>query len=170
MADEYRGVVGALPYAFRRSDSRLFKSYVLVAGLAVALVVVLVTTGLIVLIADTAAARGGTLTVSRAFYVLVGLALVGPLLTPPLLVARGRRRGAIADGRYERRLAAAGYLFLGSIYLALVISAPPELRSSPSGALAPLVERLYALPPESALVAPLLCAGLVAAAHYASTR
>jgi uncharacterized membrane protein YuzA (DUF378 family) len=154
----YDGVLGAFPYAFRTSDSRLFRSYAVLGGLATALVVLVFGSALVTLIANTLGTVGGTFTFVRAFYITVGLAIVAPLLAPVLLVARRHRRTG-STGDYDGALGAAGYLFLLSLYLALVISAPPGARSEPPAVLAPAVETLYALPPVAALAPPLLAIG-----------
>lgn len=133
MADGYNGVPGAFPYAFRASGSWLFRSYVLASALATALVALFIALGLIVLIARTAAVEGGSLTLSRAFYAVVGLFLVAPILAPTLLVARRHRRGESPAGgdRYDPGLALAGYLFLLALYVGLVIATPAAFRTPP---------------------------------------
>jgi uncharacterized membrane protein YuzA (DUF378 family) len=155
----YGGFFGAYPYAFRQSDSRLFRSYVVLGGLLTAFVVLFFVTALVTLVANTVGTVGGTFTFVRAFYIVVGLAVVAPLAAPVLLVARRHRRvGGKAD--YDGALAASGYLFLFSLYLALVISAPPGARSDPPAAIAPLVEFLYGLSPAAGAVPPLVAIAL----------
>ncbi|WP_129112765.1 hypothetical protein [Halegenticoccus tardaugens] len=168
MADGYNGVFGAIPYALWRSDSWLFRAYVVVSTLVALAVSLLVLFALIVLIGNTAQLQGGSLTVSRAFYVIVGLFVVGPLLAPTLLVARRHRRGFARADHYDALLALAGFLFLGSLYVGLVITVPPAQQTPGVG---PAVEFLYALPAAYGLVPPLVCALLIAAVHrYASAR
>lgn len=162
----YGGLFGAFPYAFRASDSRLFRSYVVVGGLLSVVVTLLFGLALIALIGRTVGTPDGTFSFVRSFYVLVGLLAVAPLLAPVLLVARRHRRGWTVDRRYDAALAAAGYLAAVSLYLAAVISAPETLRDPPSGALAPLVAALYALPPLAGIVPPLTATALLAALHY----
>lgn len=128
MAEPYRGLLGALRFAFRESPSRLFRAYVAVAVLVTALVSLVVTLGLVDLIAATSGGRGGTLTLSRAFYVVVGLAVVVPLLAPALLVARARRRGnPVPPARYDRALGAAGLAFVVLLYAGLVVTRPASM-------------------------------------------
>jgi hypothetical protein len=165
MTDGYRGVFGAFPYAFRQSRSLLFRSYVLVGALAALAVTVLFCAGLIVLVAQTAAIEGGSLTLSRAFYVVVGLLVVAPLLAPVLLVARRHRRSIGHDARYDLVLSIAGYLFIASLYVGLVITVPAEQQAAPSGVVAPVVEALYALPQLAGVVPPLVASGLIVVAH-----
>ncbi|MFB6269909.1 MAG: hypothetical protein ABEH83_08205, partial [Halobacterium sp.] len=120
--DTYSGMLTAFPYAFRQSDSRLFRSYVVVSTLVGALVALLMANALVVLVGNTASAPGGSLTLSRTFYVVVGLFVFVPVVAPVLFVAhRYRRERSVAD-QYDAALAAAGYLFVGSVYLALVVS------------------------------------------------
>lgn len=155
----YNGVFGTYPYAFRRTESRLLKSYVVLGGLLTALVAVVFTFALVQLVANTVGAAGGTFTFVRSFYIFVGLLVVVPLMAPVLLVARRTRRGG-STRAYDRAMAAGGYLFLFSLYVMLVIAAPPDLRDAPSGATAPVVDFLYGLPPLSGIAAPLLAVGI----------
>ncbi|UVE50813.1 hypothetical protein KU306_02680 [Haloferax larsenii] len=173
MADDYGGVFGAFPYAFRHSESLVFKLYVLVGALASVIVSLFVAFGLVVLIGQTAAVPGGSLTLSRSFYVLVGLFLVAPLVAPVLFVARRHRRSG-SDSRYDLSLALAGFVFMVSIYVGLVISVPTDLQTAPQpftlgpvtiSALVPVVELLYDLPPLYGLVPPTACALLVYGVH-----
>ena len=163
----YGGVFGAYPYAFRQSDSRLFRSYVVLGGLVTAFVVLFFITALVTLVANTVGTVGGTFTFVRAFYIVVGLAVVAPLAAPVLLVARRHRRVGGKDD-YDGAVAAGGYLFLFSLYLALVISAPPGARSDPPAAIAPLVEVLYGLAPAAGAVPPLVTVvlGYLLHRHY----
>jgi uncharacterized integral membrane protein len=164
--DAYGGVFGAFPYAFRRSDSHLFRLYVLVGGLLAALLALVFGFALVVQVADTLGGPGGTFTFSRTLFILVGLLVVGPLLAPVLLVARQHRRSR-GDTRYDRLLAATGFLFLVSLYLGLVASIPASfmldgqqvVRPAPSGLLAPLQAALYALPSIASPILPV--AGMV---------
>jgi uncharacterized BrkB/YihY/UPF0761 family membrane protein len=55
-------------------------------------------------------------------------------------------------------MAVLGYLFVLTLYLALVMSVPPALQSPVEGPHAPVVETLYALPPAVGVAAPLLVA------------
>lgn len=162
--DGYSGVVGTYPYAFRRSDSRLMRSYVVLGGLLAALVAVVFVFALVQLIARTVGTTGGTFSFVRAFYILVGMAVVVPLMAPVLLVARRHRRTA-SSLAYDRALAASGYLFVLSLYLGLVISAPAQLRETPTGVGAGVVEFLYSLPPAAAAAPPLLAAAFGYAMH-----
>jgi hypothetical protein len=169
MADGYRGLFGAFPFAFRRSRSRLFRGYVVVSALAAATVSLLVALGLVVLFGETAGAAGGSLTLSRSFYVVVGLLVVAPVVAPTLLVARRHRRRESTGPEYDRLLAAAGFLFLASVYLGLVVAMPdcyvldgsrvcPE---PPAG----FLSILYTAPEAAAVAPPLLAVGLMVALH-----
>jgi uncharacterized membrane protein YuzA (DUF378 family) len=162
--EPYGGLFGAIPYALRASRSQLFKLYVIVGGLAALAVALLMTLALVSLIAQTATVAGGTLTVSRAFYVVVGLFVVGPLLAPILLVARRHRRQG-SSKRYDAALALAGFVFFISLYVGLLTSIPPGQQQPVSGALAPLIELLYALPQIWGVVPPVLAALFIAVVH-----
>jgi hypothetical protein len=144
----YGGPVGAYPYAFRASDSRLFKSYVVLGGLVTLFVVVLFTIGVVVNIANTTGGAGGTITLSRAFFILVGLSLVAPLLAPVLLVARRHRRTE-STVRYDAAMGATGFLFIFGSWAGAVVA-------SPTGA---------ALPVGAGLVPPLAAVALMWLAH-----
>jgi uncharacterized membrane protein YuzA (DUF378 family) len=165
MTDGYRGLFGAFPYAFRQSRSFVFRTYVLVGALASLAVTLLFGAGLVVLVAQTAALEGGSLTLSRAFYVVVGLFVVAPLVAPVLLVARRHRRAEGNDVRYDFTLSLAGYLFIVSLYVGLVITVPADQQTAPPAAVAPLVETLYALPQLAGVLPPLLAAAVIAVVH-----
>lgn len=160
----YGGVLGAFPYAARASDSWIFRVYVVVGGLAVVVVSTIFVLGLIVLMARTAIPRGGSLTLSRAFYVVVLLAVILPMAAPILLVAR-RRRGTGSTRRYDAAMGVAGFVVILTVYLSLLISAPEAQRESPPAILAPAVRILYDLPPIAGLVPPAIGAALVWAVH-----
>jgi hypothetical protein len=169
-ADEeraYGGLPGAFPYAFRTSDSRTFRSYAVVSALVTVGVTLLLGLALVVLIGNTVGGSGGSLTLSRSFYVLVGLLVVVPMVAPVLLVARRHRRAG-SGTRYDRRLAVAGYLFLASLYVGLVITVPPSQQTPATGPLAPVVDALYALPAIAGFVPPLVAALLIALVHRRS--
>jgi hypothetical protein len=160
----YGGLLGAFPYAFRRSDSLLFRAYVLVGGLAAALATVVFGFALVVQVANTLGGPGGTFTFSRTLFILVGLLVVAPLVAPVLFVARRHRRVG-ADVRYDRLLGATGFLFLVSLYLGAVASIPPEFMRPPEGPLGPVVTALYTVPPIAAPAVPLVGALLIYLTH-----
>jgi hypothetical protein len=168
----YGGVLGAFPYAFRTSGSVLFRLYVLVGGLLAVLAVLVFGAALVVQVAGTLGGPGGTFTFARTLFVLLGLFVVAPLIAPVLLVARRHRRTG-SDTRYDTLVAAAGVLFVVTLYLGLVASIPAEftldgetqVRPPATGPLAPLVRLLYALPPVASPVVPLLGAALILLAH-----
>lgn len=164
-AVSYSGAVGAFPYAFRESESWLLRSYVVVGGLLAALVAVLFGAALVVVVAQTAGVGGGTGTFVRAFFLTVGLVLVAPLLAPVLLVARRHRRAG-SDRRYDGALAVAGYLFVGSLYLAAVVSTPETQRESVAGALGPVVATLYGIPRIASVPLLVGAAALIGLAHW----
>jgi len=167
MADDYRGVVGAFPYAFRASDSHLFRSYVVLGGLLTVAVSLLFIAAVIGVIATTTGGRGGSLTLSRSFFAVVGLFVVVPLVAPVLFVARRHRRAGDdpADGPYDAALAAAGYLFVVALYVGLVVSIPPSQQTAPTGPLAPVVAALYSLPQLAGVVPPLVAAAVILLCH-----
>lgn len=160
----YGGLPGAFPYAFRASDSRVFRAYLLVGGGAALLVAAIVVTGVVSLVGRTAGVPGGTFTLSRAFYAVVGLLVFAPVVAPVLLVARRHRTGG-ATPRYDAALGAAGFGVLLSLYAGLVVSVPPEHQEPASGLLAPVARALYATPQELWFLPPVLGALGVYLAH-----
>jgi hypothetical protein len=163
----YSGIFGAFPYAFRHSDSRLFRAYAVVGGLAAALVAVLFVLAVVVAIANTTGGAGGTFTFSRAFFVFLMMLVIAPLVAPILAVARRHRRratpGASAPSAgYDRALAATGFLFLLALYAGLGISVPPALQEESPGAIGAF---LYSLPRAAGAVPPLAGAALIYLVH-----
>lgn len=162
--DAYGGLFSAFPYAYRASDSRLFRSFVVGGGLLSLVIALLFVLSLVVLISNTGSGTGGTFTFSRAFLLVLMLLVIGPLLAPVLFVARRHRRtGSTVD--YDRALAAGGYLFVVGLYLGLVISTPAEQERAATGALGPVLATLYALPRAAGVVPPLLAAAAIAVLH-----
>lgn len=156
-------LVGSFRRAFAQTDSWALKSYVVVSALLGGLLGVFLLLALPVWIFNTA---GGSelATFSRAFLVVGGVLLLVPLVVPVLSAARRHRRGT-ASARADLLLALSGYLFVLSLYLALVVSAPPDARETPPALVAPVVEYLYALPAIYALAPPLIAVLVVAATH-----
>lgn len=163
MAESYGGVFGAIPYAVRESDSWFFRIYVLVGTVAALFVALLTILALVVELGRTEGlTQGGLASFSRSLFVLVGFAAVAPLLAPTLLVARRHRRDDRVHEFYDQALAVAGYGFLASLYVALIISAPPEFQTPTSSA---VIQLLYALPSLTAVVPPMLAVAGIAIAH-----
>lgn len=160
----YGGLLGALPYAYRASDSRIFRSYVALGGLLALLVGLLFGLALVVAVYRTLGAGGGTFTFSRAFVLTVGLLVVLPLLAPVLLVARRHRREG-SDARYDAAMAGGGYLFVLSLYVGLIISTPVAQQETPPALVAPVVDGLYALPRAAGLAPPILAAAAIVLVH-----
>ncbi len=155
----YGGVLGAFPYAFRQSESRLFRSYAVLGGLLATLLLVAFVLAVVVAFGNTFSAVGGTFTFSRAFVAVVGTAVALPVVAPVLLVARRHRRGG-STAAYDRAMAAAGYLYGLALYVGLVISTPPQYREDPSGPFGPVADFLYGLPAIAGLL-PLVLAVVV---------
>lgn len=168
----YGGVLGAYPYAFRRSESFLFRAYTVLGGLFALVLAVGFSLALVVQVAQTLGGPGGTFTFARAFFILIGLLVVAPVMAPVLFVARHHRRVG-SDPRYDRLLAGFGFLFLVSLYLGVTASIPPEFvldgetvaRPDPSGLTAPLVAVLYAVPELAAPLIPVSAALALYLAH-----
>ncbi|KDS91352.1 hypothetical protein FK85_03215 [Halorubrum saccharovorum] len=163
MADSYRGVFGAIPYAIRETESWTMRVYGVIGALAAGLISTVVALALVVWMAETAEVQGGTFLFSRSLYVIAGFAAVAPLLAPLLFVARRHRRGDPVKPGYDRNLAYGGFLFLVSLYVGLIISAPAELREPTESA---VVGALYGLPQIAGIAPPILAALVVFAIHY----
>lgn len=162
--EAYSGALGAFPYAFRKSESRVFRAYVVFGGLLALLLAVLFGVGLVVFVARTAGGSG-TATFSRAFLVTVGLFLVAPLVAPVLLVARRHRRVG-NEPRYDALIAATGFLFAGSLYVAAVVSTPATQQQPVTGVLEPVATALYGLPRLASLPILAVSAALVGLVHW----
>lgn len=162
--DAYNSVFGAFPYAIRASESRLFKTYGVVGGVLAGIIGFLFTLSLIGVVANTTGGSGGVFSFSRAFIVFVGMLVIVPLVAPILSVARRHRRAG-STPRYDAVVALAGYLFVFSLYLALLLSVPPEQQESVSGVIAPVVTVLYETPAIYGLVPPVLTATLLYLVH-----
>jgi hypothetical protein len=164
----YGGIFGAFPYALRVSESRLFKSYVLVGGLLTGFISIMFLFAVIGIVARTTGTQGGVFTFSRAFFVFVGFLVVFPLIGPIISVARRHRRGTKSDvppARADYLVAATGYLFIFALYVGLIISTPEAQQQDVSGALAPVATLLYSLPRLFGLVPPVVAALLIYAVH-----
>ena len=167
MDDEYGGLLGAFPYAVRRSDSRLFRTYAVLGGLLASALAVFFTFALVVSVASTAALAGGTVTFVRSIFIVFGFLVVAPLVAPVLLVARRHRREG-SDPQYDAGLSVAGAAYVVTLYLGAIASMPAAFeidgrvttRPEPSGVTAPVVEALYALPAALSWTVPL--AGAIA--------
>ncbi|MES3516467.1 MAG: hypothetical protein PPP58_02265 [Natronomonas sp.] len=170
--ESYSGIFGAFPYAFRQSESLLFRSYAALGGVFAALLALFFVFALIVVIANTVGGSEGTITFVRSLFVLLGFLVVAPLVAPVLFVARRHRREG-SDVRYDAALAGSGYLFVVTLYLGVIASMPPAfelddetvVRPEPDGLFAPIVETLYAVPEVAALVFPLLGSAVIYLTH-----
>ncbi|MCL7419184.1 MAG: hypothetical protein M8354_15310 [Halalkalicoccus sp.] len=160
----YSGLLGSFRYSYGASDSRVYRAYVVVGALLSLSLTLLFTFALIGIVASTLGASE-TITLVRSFFVLVGLLVIAPILAPILLVARRHRKRLGSGTAYDTALAVGGFLFMGALYLGLVISVPPELQEPTGGVLGGLVGALYALPSVLGLVPPLLAVALVFVLH-----
>lgn len=153
MAEAYAGLVGAYRYAFRRSSSWLFRSYVVASAVLGVFIALLLVLALVSWAADPVAFG------ERAFLGVIGLLLVMPLAAPVLVVARRYRRGRPAGDAW---LGLAGYAFVLGIFLALFVSDPSP--HDVQGALAPVAAWLDGLPDRYGLIPPVLAAAAIVAA------
>lgn len=156
----YRGVIGAFPYAWRTSVSWGFRAYVVVAAIIVIGVTVVIAGGVMQLLAS-AGRSGGVGAFVRAFYILVGAAIVVPVVVPVLVVARRHRMGGRVSRGTERVLAGAGVAFILSVYLGLVASTPPANQEQLTGWVGVVAAWLYGLPRFMGVVAPIIGATVV---------
>lgn len=150
MAEDYGGILGAYPYAFRQSRSWLFRSYVVVSGVVGGFIAILLLLGLITWLAGPTGLAG-----QNAFLGVIGILVIAPLAAPVLFVAR-RYRLETPNPEADRLFALAGYLFLGSLYLALLITDPSQ--HTVGGPLQGLLAALDALPGTYGLIPPVIAA------------
>jgi hypothetical protein len=122
----YRGALGAFPYAFRQSDSWSFRFYWVVATLVALFIVVVFALSLVGIIASTQN-QPASVTLVRAFVLLVMVAVLLPVIGPVLLVARRHRLELPVDPSYDRGLAVGGMAFIAALYFGLIISAPGRM-------------------------------------------
>ena len=167
--DAYGGLFGAFPYAIKSSDSWLFRSYAVVGGLAALLAGLVFLFGVIDLLGETSVPTSGTVSLTQAFFIVVALAVVVPILAPVLAVARWHRFG-IATRGYDGAMGVAGYAFLASLYVALVISVPPGAQEPTGGVVGPVVEFLYALPQWAGLIPMGVAAAAILLLHRFAKR
>jgi hypothetical protein len=163
-SDDSRSLIaGSFRTAFAETDSRLLQSYAVVAALLAALLAAFVLLALPVWIFATV---GGSefATFSRAFLIVGGALLLVALIGPVLSAARKHRRGT-ASPRADLLAALSGYLFVASLYVSLLISAPADARETPPALVAPAVEFLYGLPAVSALAPPAVGVAAILAVH-----
>lgn len=160
----FSGILSAFRYAYSRSDSRLFRTYVAGSALFGAFVSVLLLSTLAVWFVSTLGESALT-TTSNSFLGVIALFILIPLFAPVLFVAREHRA---APGDHRRRdfaLALAGYCFVASLYVGLVISVPPEYQGGGGGAVAAF---LYSLPQLAGLAPPVLGAAVILLVHRAT--
>jgi len=159
--DDYSGILTAYPYAAGASSSWFFRVYVLVSAFVALFVTVIFVTALVELIAATARVPGGSLTLTRTFYVVLNLFVILPMVAPVLFVAYRHRRESSVSTRYDQVMAASGFLYLVATYVGAVSTTPPEHQQE-----AGQVGRfLYSLPQEVGFGVALLAAVLVYVTH-----
>lgn len=161
-ADEnaYSGFFGAYRYAFGASDSTLFRTYALASAFLGLALTVLFAFTLTVWFVSTLGQSALT-TASNAFLGVIALFVLGPLFAPVLLVARAHRRGADTDPNYDFLLALAGYAFVVSLYVGLVVTVPPAQQTSTH----PIAVALYSVPRLFGVVPPVLAAFSIWVVH-----
>ena len=147
MAEDYSGLAGGFVFAFRRSGSSLFRAY------AVLSVIVGVFATLFLLLALVSWFGSPAPFGLRALLGVIAVFLLVPLFAPVLVVARRHRRGA-GSPRADAALGLAGFGFVLSVYLALLISDPNP--HDVSGPLAPAIAALDALPRRYWVAPPIL--------------
>lgn len=160
----YGGLLGSFRYSYGASDSRIYKGYVFVSAALGLALTLLFTLALIGVIAATLGASE-TITLVRAFFVLVALLVIAPILAPVLLVARRHRKRLGTGETYDTAVAVGGFLFVGALYLGLVISVPPEYQEPTAGGLGVLVDILYGIPQSLGLLPPVVSVIVIALLH-----
>ena len=151
---EYRGLIGAFRYAFRESGSWLFRTYVVACALVGAYVVILLGLAFVSWLGNPTGAIG-----EFSLLGVIAILLLVPMTAPVLVVAYRRRHGDTRP-RVERALALAGYGFLASVYLGLVVADPSDHGTGAVMAAIDAVPSIYGLVP------PVLGATLVGALSW----
>ncbi|WP_458187461.1 hypothetical protein [Haladaptatus sp. NG-WS-4] len=159
--EDYSGLLGAFRYSFRTSESSIFRLYVVVSFLLGAVLGFVLVLALIQWFVGTLG-QSALVTTSNAFLGVVAIFVLGPLFAPVLFVARRHRRDETTGSAYDTLLAVAGFVFVVSLYVGLVISVPPQFQSANVGAVGSF---LYSLPQSYGLVPPILAALLIFALH-----
>jgi multisubunit Na+/H+ antiporter MnhG subunit len=163
-ADEESGRYSAVVRSVRTawgSDSRLLRAYAVVGSLVALFVTIAVILAFPSWVANSAS--GSTQAFSRAFLLLLGLVVVAPVIAPMFFATRRHREGT-ANTRRDARYGLSGFLFVLSLYVALLVSAPASLREEPPPVVGPAIEFLYGLDPVYAFVPPVLGVALIVAA------
>lgn len=150
MAETYGGLIGAFPYAFRQSESWLFRSYVLVSAVVGGFLGLLLLLGLVTWLAGPTGLAG-----QNALLGVIGIFVLAPLAAPVLFVARRHRLDDDRPG-VDRLFGLVGYAFVGSLYLALLITDPSH--HTVSGPIRPVIDALDALPRTYGFVPPVAVA------------
>ena len=148
---EYEGLIGAFRFAFRESGSWLFRTYVVASALVGTYVVILLSLALVSWLGNPTGAIG-----EFSLLGVIALLLLIPLTAPVLVVAYRRRHGDTRS-TVERALALAGYAFLASVYLGLLVSDPSDHGTGTVMAAIDAVPSIYGLVP------PVIGAALVGA-------
>ncbi|MFW6153490.1 MAG: hypothetical protein ACOC42_03935 [Halobacteriota archaeon] len=162
MASGHRSaILTAVRSAVAGGRSYLLRAYAVVGSVLIVLTAVLVILALPTWVARSAG-TSATLVFGQALLVLVGLGVIVALFLP-LYLAHRRLPDPGVDRRLERRYGAFGFAIALSVYVALLISAPPDARGEPPALLAPVIEPLYALDPRLALVPPIATVALLLA-------
>ncbi|WP_435359539.1 hypothetical protein [Haloarchaeobius sp. DFWS5] len=159
MSDESVGRYSVVVRSFRngvRSDSRLLRLYTVISALTAVFVALLLVLAIPQWVKWTLG-QGELNTFSRAMLPWIGLLLLGPMLAPPFYAAR-RVRDERSSPQTDFLLAVAGFFFLLSLYVALLISAPAAYRDPAPATplLGATIQFLYDLPPLAGLVPPVL--------------
>lgn len=148
-AEPYSGLFGAYPYAFRQSDSWLFRGYVAVSAL------VGVYVGLLLVLSALSWVASPGLLGEKALLGVIGILVFVPLFAPVLIVARRHRLGLERVGA-DRALGLSGFAFLAAVVLALLISDPSD--HGGAGAVGAVFSVLDGLPATYGLVPPVVAA------------
>ena len=162
MADDYGGLLGAYPFALNRTSSWLLRSYVVVSALVGAFVALLLALGLVTWLAGPTPLVG-----QNALLGVIGILVLAPLAAPVLIVARRHRLGDDRP-RVDALFALAGYAFVASTYLALLITDPS--RHTLGGPADRLLAVVDALPGRYGLVPPIVAAAAILAVARLTTR
>lgn len=145
-------LVGSVRSSIARDRSRVLRTYAIVATLVSVFTVVLILLALPGWIA-AADQTASSLVLAPGLLVIGGFAIVGGLMAPLWLVTR-RYPDPGSHRRREAAYGTVGYAYVGALYLALIISAPPEYLDEPGGSVGSAIQTLNGLDPLVGLVPP----------------
>lgn len=158
-------VIAAVRSCWGRDRSAILRSYTIVGVLVTLFSLSLLVLALPTWIAQTTG-TSATLMLAQGLLFLLGLGVVAAVLAP-ILLAHRRFPTPGEHWRFESLYGGLGYLEIIALYMAMIISAPPDTLGDVPTLLEPVVEALNALDPVLSIVPPV---GVLALLYYLDYR